>query len=110
MPILQWVAIVFILGMIISIFISNFFIKAHPAFFIIYLLLTVVAVIFGAFLSNAYESILNSNNALQPTMNAFTGANFIMLRLPYFAAVVGIFGAIILFINVMRDSGGAQVI
>lgn len=112
MPILQWVAVVFILSLIISIFVSNFFIKANPVFFIIYILLIIVAVIFAAYLSNAYESILLSDNALSPTINQFTGANFIMLNLPYWSAVVGIFGAIILFINIIRsdnESGGIYV-
>jgi hypothetical protein len=110
MPILQWVVVAFIFAMILSIFISNFLIKVHPVFFIIYILLVIVAVIFSAYLSNAYETILNSNNALTPTLEQFTGANFIMLNLPYISAIVGVLGSIFLLINIIRDTGGANVI
>lgn len=106
---LKWLALVIAISMIISIMVSNFLIKAHPVFFIVYILIVIVAVVLSVSLSNAYESILTSNNVLVATLQSFTAMNFIMLHLPVWTTIVGIMGAIFLFIGVIvdREQGGS---
>ncbi len=101
---LRVISFIIIFGLALSILISNFLIRANPVFFVIYFFIGVMAVVFSAFISNAYESLLN-NAAIGATLSSFTGSNFFMLNLPIIAGVITIFGAIFLFINVPRDSG-----
>lgn len=106
---LKWLALVITISMILSIMISNFLIKAHPVFFIVYILIVVIAVVLSVYLSNAYETILTSGNVLAPTLQSYTGMNYIMLHLPIWTTIVGIMGAIFLFIGVTldREQGGS---
>jgi len=102
MQVFHFLAFGVIFAMAISIFISNYLIKANPVFFIIYLFIAVVAVIFSALISNAYEGLM-VDPTIGSTLSGFGGASFIMLNLPLWTAVIGIVGAIFLFIGVTRD-------
>lgn len=106
---LRWIALVIVISMAISILVSNFLVKAHPAFFMLYILIVVVAVVLSAYISNAYESILTGENPLTATLQSFTAMDFIMLHLPIWATIIGILGAIFLFIGVTldREQGGS---
>jgi len=101
---LKVISFIIIFGLALSILISNFLIRANPVFFVVYFFIAVIAVVFSAYVSNAYEGLL-SNDVLGPTLGGFIGSNFFMLNLPIIAGVVALFGAIFLFINVPRDSG-----
>lgn len=102
MPLLRTVSFTIILGMALSILISNFFIRTHPFLFIVYILFVVASVVLGAYISNAYDTVL-ANDVVGTTFQTFTATNFIMANLPVVAAVIGVFGAILLFINMQRD-------
>ena len=101
---LRWLALVIAVSMIISIMVSNFLVKAHPVFFIVYILIIVVGIVLSVYLSNAYETILTSSNPLASTLESFTAMNYIMLNLPIWTTIIGILGAIFLFIGVTFDS------
>lgn len=98
---LQIIAFVIIFGMAISILISNFLIRAHPVFFVIHLFMTIVGIIVSATISNRYMELL-TNPTIGTTLQSFTAVNFIMQWLPYFTAIIGIFGAIFLFMGIIR--------
>lgn len=98
------IAFVIIIGLSLSILISNIFIRSHPFFYVLYILVAMIAVVFSVHISNAYEQLL-TGNALSDTFQLFTGANFIMANLPIWITVIGLFGAIFLFINIPRDEG-----
>ena len=102
---LHVLAFVMIFAMALSILISNFLVKAHPVFFVVYIFVTIVAIIGAAYISNYYEEIL-VNDVIGATFQEFTASNFIMLYLPLWIAVIGIFGGIFLFAGILRDSGG----
>lgn len=106
---LKWIALVITISMIISIMVSNFLVKAHPVFFIVYIMMTIVGVFLSVYIANAYESILVSSNPISTTLQSFTAMNFIMLHLPIWTTIVGIMGAIFLFIGIIvdRDQGGS---
>jgi F0F1-type ATP synthase assembly protein I len=95
---LYWISVFLIVGMILSIFIGSYLVTTKPIFFIPYFFVTVIAVIVSVGISNAYEQVI-----LDPTMAdtfaGFVGANFIMLNLPIWIAVIGVVGAVIMFVR-----------
>lgn len=107
-PGLHTLAFVIIFMSGISIFIHNFLVKAHPVFFITYILMGIGAIIASAYLSNHYMNLL-TNEAIGSTFQEFTAANFIMQWLPVFTAIISIFGGVFLFIGIIRTDRGGVV-
>ena len=96
-------AFVIVFMMAFSLFISNFLVKAHPVFFIVHIFMVVISFIFAVEISNAYEGLMG-NAAIGSTLSTtFKGSSFIMLHLPTWVIVVGIVGAIFLFVGIIRD-------
>lgn len=110
MPQLTWVAFAIIFGMTLAILVSNFLVRANPIFVVPYILFTIIAIIFSAYISNAYEDLL-SNQLLGPTLQTFTASNYFMLYLPFWITIIGLIGGITLFIGVTadRDLGGSII-
>ncbi len=105
--ILSWVMII---SMALTILLTNFLVKAHPAFFVVYLLVIIAAIISSVYISNQYEELM-VNEVLGTTLSEFKGGSFIMLNLPLFTIVIGVFGAIFLFGGILRDIGaGGSVV
>lgn len=99
---LPTIAFFIIFGMIIEVFITNFLIKGNPIYFVIHIFVIIVAVPVASILSNRYMELLD-NGLIGNSLQSFTAVNYIMQWLPYFVVVVGILGAIFLFINVTRN-------
>lgn len=108
LPMLQWIAVALIFGMILTILISNFLVKVHPVFFVIYLFFAMTSVILAVPLSNYYEQYLYTNSLLGATFQSYGTMSWIMFNLPTFAIVVGIFGTILLMVQILkeRQAGG----
>lgn len=99
---LRLVALSYIFSMALGIFVSNFLVKIHPLFFFVYILIVMLAVFLAAPLSNAYQTLTQSN-IYDGILNSFTGAGWLMNNLPEIIAVIGILGGIFLFINIVRQ-------
>jgi MFS family permease len=93
---LYWISVFLIIGMILSVFIGSYLVTTKPIFFIPYIFILIIAIIVAVVISNAYEQVL-LNPDLASTFAGFVGANFIMLQLPLWIAIVGIVGGIIMF-------------
>lgn len=93
---LYWISWFLIVGMVISIFIGSYLVTTKPVFFIPYIFVTIIAIVVGAAISNAYEQIIQTPELASIFFN-MVGANFIMLKLPLWLAIIGIGGAIIMF-------------
>jgi len=108
---LRWISFVMIITLGFSILLTNALMKSNPFWFFLHVLMTIIAVIVSTFVSNAYEGLM-VNNIIGETLVSFQASSFIMLYLPTFAAIIGIFGAIFLFINIQRDPDtiGASII
>lgn len=106
---LKWLSLVIAIAMIISIMVSNFLVKAHPVFWIVYVLMSVVGVMLAVYVSNAYESILTSSNPLTASLQSFTAMHYILMHLPIWVTIISFMGGIFLFIGVIvdRDQGGS---
>lgn len=108
---LQSIAFIIMFTLAIGILITNFYVKAHPVFFILYIFIIVVAVIFSVNISNVYMDELMAHDELGSTFQEFKGASFIMEYLPLWTVVIGFLGTIFLFAGIMRDRelGGGSV-
>jgi len=95
---LYWIAIFLMVGMVISIFIGSYLVTTRPVFFIPYAFITLIAIIVSVGMSNAYEQVI-ADPTLSSTFAGFVGANFIMLQLPIWITIIGIVGAIIMFVR-----------
>jgi hypothetical protein len=106
---LKWLALIITFSMVIAIMVSNYLVRASPSFYFVYVLITVIGIVFAVNISNAYESILTPEGVLTPTLQSFSGMNYLMLNLPIFITIVGLLGALFLFIGIIvdRDSGGS---
>jgi len=94
----RWIAIFFIFGYVLSIFVSAFLVRTHPAFFIAYVMMQIIALVVAVYLSNTYET-LSANGTLQSTFLSFGGAHFIMLNLPIWSVVVGFLAGILMYMS-----------
>lgn len=101
---LRLISFIMLFGLSLAFILTNFFIKAHPYLYVIYIFITMTAVIFSVYISNAYEGLLEGT-VLSETFASFTASNFIMANLPIWIGTIGLIGAIVLFINVNRDAG-----
>ncbi len=108
---LQSIAFIIMFTLAIGILVTNFYVKAHPVFFILYIFIIVVAVIFAVNISNVYVDDLMGHDEFGPTFQEFQGASFIMVNLPLWTVIIGFLGAIFLFAGIMRDRelGGGSV-
>jgi len=105
---LRMVAIVYILAEGITIVITGFLVKIHPLFFFAYVLIVSLGIILAAPIANAYYNLLGSG-VFGGVLPSFTGANWLVLNLPYLVLVIGILGGIGLFINIVRGGGEGQI-
>ena len=99
------IAIAIAIGMLLNILVSNFLIKVHPAFFMLYIGIVILGVIISMLVSNAYENLLNTSilgTTMQTQMSAGT---YLMLNLPIWVTIVGFLGAVLLFMGINRDVG-----
>ena len=111
LPTLKWLALAIFLSMAIGIMVSNFLVKAHPAFLILYFLFTAIVVIFSVYITNAYEAIV-LNPTIGPSFASFGSMHYVMLNLPVIMTVVGFMGALFLFVGITVDSqsgGGVSI-
>ena len=95
---LYWISWFLIGGMIISIFIGSYLVTTKPVFFIPYIFIVIIAIIVSVGISNAYEMVI-ADPTMSATFAGFVGANFIMLQLPIWIAIIGITGGIIMFVR-----------
>lgn len=100
-------AFLIIAGLAINAILGNVMVRSHPSFLILYIFVAVVGIIFAATVSNIYTGEILPQENIGSTFQEFTSVNFIMQYLPYFAAIIAIFGGVFLLINIARDDGGA---
>jgi len=98
---LYWISIFLIVGMVIAIFIHSYLITYKPVMFIPYIFVCIIAVVVAVGISNGYETII-ADDTLANTFEGFLGANFILLNLPLWVAVISIIGGVIMVIRMKQ--------
>lgn len=99
---LDTIGIMILLGMIVSIFVSNFLIKGNPIFFVLYVIIAVIGVIFSATVSNRYMELAD-HNIIGQSISDMTATSFVMQYLPYFAVIIAIMGGLFLYLGIIRE-------
>lgn len=100
---LRYVAWAIIFGMICNILLSNFLVRNHPAFFFMYIGITVLAIILSVFISNSAETLINNSILGSTFTQNFPEGTFVLQYLPIWVAVIGLFGGVILYLGIIRD-------
>ena len=103
---LRLVAMSIIFSQILMLIVFMGFTGKHPALFIVWIFVVFLAIIFSAPISNAYESLLQSN-LYDGLLASFTGSNWVLLNLPFITLMIGILGGVLMFVNIARSSGGS---
>lgn len=98
---LSWLMIAM---MFITIILSNFLVKAHPAWIIGYIFIVIVAVVLAVPISNAYEEIMGTTLGAE-ALSGFSASTYIMLYLPVWVTVIGLIGCLVLFAGILVDRG-----
>jgi len=98
---LHWLTTFVILGYVLAIFIGCFFSKEHPVMFIIYIFISVIAVIISVPIANSYYT-LYLNTELNPTFLGFESASYILFHLPTFMIVLGLVGGTIMVTRIIK--------
>ncbi|KKN44982.1 hypothetical protein LCGC14_0687430 [marine sediment metagenome] len=99
---LRTLAYVLIFGMILTIFVSAWAVRKPPIFLVIWIITSLVGIIAGVYISNAYLLLLN-NPDFGSTLQSFTGASYMLLYMPYLAAVISLFSGLISLIGLNRS-------
>jgi hypothetical protein len=100
---LRYVSFAIIFGMIMNILLSNFLVKNHPAFFFLYLGITVLAVILSVFISNSAQGLMANPLFASTFTDSFPEGTFVLNYLPLWVTFIGFLGGIILYIGIIRD-------
>lgn len=99
---LKTFAYVLIFGMMLTILVSAWMSKSPPIFLLIYIIVSLVAIITAVYISNAYQGLL-ANADFGSTLQSFKGGSFFLLYLPYLAGVLSLFSAVIGLIGLNRS-------
>ena len=92
----------FIFGLILFVAVSAMFIKSHPVFFFVSIVLLIIVIILGVVFANVYEEVSSDSN-FGDTDSNLTVMHYVMKYLPWMAAIVIIVLMVIIFSN---KSGG----
>lgn len=103
----RWLPIIAFIIMVteaLVILITSFFIKEHPLLFIPYVFIVAIAIVVAVVISNFYQGLL-SGQAFSAYLQQFTMSNYILIYLPWWVAVIGAVGGILLMANIIIDRG-----
>lgn len=102
---LRLVALSLVFTMILSYVLMSAMVRAHPSFFFVHVLITMLAVFLAVPISNSYESLMNSS-IYDGNLASFTGVNYLILNLPTIITLLGFLGGIFMFVGMIRPQGG----
>lgn len=99
-----WFLALFI-GLILALIITSWFISSNPIFIGVYVIVLIIAVIVSMGLSNAWESA-SQRPTFVSSLSAVPITNHVLTYLPYYVAVVGMLGLIVIFAKPGFNPGG----
>lgn len=100
----KWISVMLIFGFFLSILVTAFLVRTHPAWFVGYIFIVVISVIVSVYISNAYEKLMNNATLSSTFMTGFFGQNWIFLHLPIWITIIGLIAGLLMYINL--DTGG----
>lgn len=84
------------IGLVLALIITGWFIGGMPIFMFIYFIVIIIGVVLSTVLSNVWESATGAS-IFGDTTTHFVITNNIMANLPYYMAVVGFIGIVVMF-------------
>jgi hypothetical protein len=102
---LDWVFLGIFIGLLLAMIITAWFIAGNPIFLILYFLAVIIFTVISFFLSNFWESF-TVTGFFSTMIGYYPIMNFVMLRLPYFVAICGMIGLVVMFAKPRDDGGG----
>lgn len=100
---LDFGGLILFIGLLVCILILASLVPVHPVFLIFYMIILLIAIMFGGWISNSYEMI-STNATIATEVSQFQWLAILFRYLPY---VVGVFG-IILMVVMYKVWGGSQ--
>jgi len=88
---LRLIAAILLIGYVIATLIFAFMSGKHQLWLFVYIMMTIIIVIFSIYIANAYET-LQANETLGSTIQSFGIANYIISTLPVWTSIIGLFG------------------
>jgi len=98
---LRIITYVIMFSMVLVILISNYLVRINPVFFLLYIMVCMVAIVVSAYVSNTYEGLL-LDPTFGSTLMSFEGSSYVMLYLPYWVTVITLVGGLIMFMGIIR--------
>lgn len=97
---LKIMAVVLLIGYVIATFITAYFSAKHPVWIFLYLLMSIILVIFSVYVSNSYET-MKANPTIATITSGFSAAEFIVLHLPIFVTIIALGGIMLSVVGMM---------
>lgn len=104
LPRLDYIIFAIFMALCLGLIITGWFVGGNPLFMFVYFIIVVLAVILSAVLANSWESV-TTLAIFGTTLNEFPITNHLILRLPFYAAVVGFIGLIVMFAKPQGTGG-----
>lgn len=101
---LDYFVLAILIGLILGVIVTSWYIEAHPVFVAFYFIILVVGVVVGAGLSNAWETF-STKAAFSGSLLAFPITNNVLTYLPYYVAAIGVLAMVVLFAKPLVSGG-----
>lgn len=99
---LRLVALIMIFAYSLATLLVAYFSSKHPIWLFVYILITILMVIFSIYISNSYETLMN-NSQINSMVTGFGMSGIIVLYLPYWVGGIGLVGTILSIIGVVMS-------
>lgn len=93
---LDYVGFAAFIGLVLALIITGYLVGGYPIFMFFYFLVIIIMVALSTILSNIWETVSQSTTFLVTTIS-FPMMNNLLLNLPYYMAVVGFIGVVVMF-------------
>lgn len=84
------------IGLTLGLIVTGWFIGGHPIFMFFYFLVIIIACSIAPIFSNTWETVTQAS-VFGTTITAFPITNHIVLKLPYYIAIIGFIGVVVMF-------------
>lgn len=95
-PRLDYFVLIFFIGSILGLIVSAWFIRTHPVFMVIYIVVWILSVGLSTVFSNVWETV-SSQPAFASYVSDFPVSNYLLGHMALYLAVIGFIGIVVTF-------------
>lgn len=100
---IEWIGYGAMVFFFLGYFIMLFYVRSYPFLIFVWIVLVLVLVLLSIYLSNSYQNIATQNIG-SVGYDSYQTNNYILSNLPIITGVIGLLGAVVLFVLVSRDT------